>query len=498
MLSWTLVAPRSTAYYPSRVRLLDVGTVTTLMSRARPAVTAEGDRLDPRRALPSVNALLELPQIRQLLERGPRAAVVNAVRAALDDARARTSAPADDDAWVEEIEYQLKRIVQPSLRPVINATGVVLHTNLGRAPLADAAVDAMTIIARGYSNLEYDLDAGTRGSRYAHCAALLRELTGAEDALVVNNGAAALVLALNTVANGRGAVISRGELVEIGGSFRIPEIMERSGAQLVEVGTTNRTHVDDYRRALGGAAAAVILKVHRSNFALEGFVAEASVADLRPIAAELDVPIVHDLGSGLLIPLDAFGLAGEPTARDALFAGATLVTMSGDKLLGGPQAGIIIGERSMIAALRRNPLARSYRVDKLTLAALEATLALYRDPSRAMQEIPTLAMLGATVESLRRRAVALRDSLGELRDRVHVAESEASVGGGAFPTARIPSIALFVEADATNLERRLRLGEPAVIGRLTDGNLLLDLRSVPPRDDATLAAALRATLLAPT
>ena len=437
--------------------------------------------------------------MRELLARAPRVTVVNAVRAALDDARTRANVPSDDDAWVDEIEYQLERIVRPSLRPVINATGVVLHTNLGRAPLADAAVDAMTTIARGYSNLEYDLDAGTRGSRYAHCAALLRELTGAEDGLVVNNGAAALVLALNTLASGRGAVISRGELVEIGGSFRIPEIMERSGAQLVEVGTTNRTHVDDYRRALGGPAApAVILKVHRSNFALEGFVAEASVADLRPIAAELDVPIVHDLGSGLLIPLDAFGLTGEPTARDALFAGATLVTMSGDKLLGGPQAGIIVGEQSAIAALRRNPLARSYRVDKLTLAALEATLGLYRDPSRAMQEIPTLAMLGASVESLRRRAVALRDSLGELRDRVHVAESEASVGGGAFPTARIPSIALFVEADATNLERRLRLGEPAIIGRLTDGNLLLDLRSVPPRDDATLAAALRKTLLAPT
>ena len=467
------------------------------MSRARPAVTADGDRFDPRRALPSVNALLELPQMRQLLERAPRATLVNAIRAALDDARTRASVPSDDEAWLAEVAYQLTRIVRPSLRAVINATGVVLHTNLGRAPLADSAIDAMTAIARGYSNLEYDLDAGTRGSRYAHCASLLRELTGAEDALVVNNGAAALVLALNTIASGRGAVISRGELVEIGGSFRIPDIMERSGAELVEVGTTNRTHVDDYRRALGSSAApAVILKVHRSNFALEGFVAEATVAELRPIAAELDIPIVHDLGSGLLISLDAFGLAGEPTARDALLAGATLVTMSGDKLLGGPQAGSIVGERSLIAALRRNPLARSYRVDKLTLAALEATLALYRDPSRAMTDIPTLAMLGASVEALRGRAVALRDSLGEMGKLVHVAESEASVGGGAFPTARIPSIALMIDSDATELGRRLRLGEPAVIGRLTDARLLLDLRSVPPRDDSALATALRATLAA--
>ena len=473
----------------------DVGTASTLMSRARPALTADGDRLDPRRALPSVNALLELPQLRQVLERAPRATVVNAIRAALDDARTRASAPSDDDGWAVEVAYQLTRIVRPSLRPVINATGVVLHTNLGRAPLADVAIDAIMAIARGYSNLEYDLDAGARGSRYVHCASLLRELTGAEDALVVNNGAAALVLALNTIASGRGAVISRGELVEIGGSFRIPDIMERSGAQLVEVGTTNRTHVDDYRRALGATAApAVILKVHRSNFALEGFVAEASVADLRPIAAELDIPIIHDLGSGLLISLDAFGLSGEPTARDALLAGATLVTMSGDKLLGGPQAGIIVGERSLIAALRRNPLARSYRVDKLTLAALEATLALYRDPSRAMKEIPTLAMLGTTVDALRQRAVALRDSVGEWRELVEIIDSEASVGGGAFPTARIPSIALVIDTDATDLERRLRLGEPAVIGRLADGKLMLDLRSVPPRDDISLAAALRAAL----
>ena len=473
----------------------DVSAAIPLMSRARPAVTTDGAPFDPRRALPSVNALLELPQMRELLGRAPRATLVNAIRAALDDVRARPSFPSDDEAWLAEVAYQLTRIVRPSLRPVINATGVILHTNLGRAPLADSAIDAMTAIARGYSNLEYDLDAGTRGSRYAHCASLLRELTGAEDALVVNNGAAALVLALNTIASGRGAVISRGELVEIGGSFRIPDIMERSGAELVEIGTTNRTHVDDYRRALGSSAApAVILKVHRSNFALQGFVAEATVADLRPIAAELDIPIVHDLGSGLLISLDTFGLVGEPTARDALLAGATLVTMSGDKLLGGPQAGIIVGERSLIAALRRNPLARSYRVDKLTLAALEATLALYRDPSRAMTEIPTLAMLGTSVETLRRRAVALRDSLGEMRELVKVAESEASVGGGAFPTARIPSTSLMIDTDATELERRLRLGEPAVIGRLTDAKLLLDLRSVLPRDDSSLAAALRATL----
>ena len=452
------------------------------------------DRVDARRALPSVNALLELPGVEHLLERAPRVAVVDAVRAALESARTGELLASDDDGWVVAIERALEHAMRPSLRPVINATGVVLHTNLGRAPLAHAAIDAMTRIAGGYSNLEYDVDAGTRGSRYAHCASLLRELTGAEDALVVNNCAAALVLALNTLANGRGAVISRGELVEIGGSFRIPEIMERSGARLIEVGTTNRTHLDDYERALDDATAAVVMKVHRSNFTLEGFVAEASVSELRPVAAKARAPIIHDLGSGLLIPLDALGLTGEPTARDALRAGATIVTMSGDKLLGGPQAGIIVGERTTIAALRANPLARSYRVDKLTLAALEATLALYRDPERALREIPVLAMFSTSVEALRGRARGLRDALGALSSRASVVESEASVGGGAFPTARIPSIALAFGGDAAVLERRLRLGDPAVIGRVADEKLLIDLRTVRPGEDAALAAAIGAAL----
>jgi L-seryl-tRNA(Ser) seleniumtransferase len=450
---------------------------------------------DPRRALPSVNALLELPELAPLLARAPRAVVVAAARAVLEAARSNGPAPLNGATWAESVERELRRIVRPSLRPVINATGVVLHTNLGRAPLADAAIRAMSDMARGYSNLEYDIDAGERGSRYAHCAALLRELTGGEDALVVNNCAAALVLALNTLAKGRGAIISRGELIEIGGSFRIPEIMERSGAHLVEVGTTNRTHAEDYRRALGsGAAVGAVLKVHRSNFAIEGFVSEATVSELQPIAASVDIPILHDLGSGLLLPLDTIGLTGEPTARDALRAGATLVMMSGDKLLGGPQAGIVVGERQAIAALRRNPLARSYRVDKLTLAALEATLALYREPARAMREIPVLAMLGVPVDELRPRAQTIAESIAQSGARVRVVDSDASVGGGAFPTARIPSVALAFDNEVAPLESRLRLGEPAVIARVADGRLLVDLRSVQAREDDALIAALRAAL----
>ena len=458
-------------------------------------VPAPNDRLDPRRALPSVNALLELPAMRALLERAPRANVVEAVRAALETARNGDGAPRDEGAWIAAVERELTRLVRPSLRPVLNATGVVLHTNLGRAPLPEVAIEAIAAVARSYSNLEYDIESGSRGSRYVHCAALLRELTGAEDAVVVNNCAAALVLALNTFANGRGAIISRGEMVEIGGSFRIPEIMERSGAHLVEIGTTNRTHVDDYRRAFGkGDTVGAVLKVHRSNFAIEGFVAEASVAELKPVAASAGVPIIHDLGSGLLISLETVGLTGEPTAREALRAGATLVTMSGDKLLGGPQAGIIVGEREAIAALRRNPLARSYRVDKLTLAALEATLALYRDPARAMREIPVLAMLSTSVDQLRRRARTLIDMLGAFAGAAQVVDSEASVGGGAFPTAKIPSVAIEVSRDATSLESALRLGERTVIARVADGKVLLDLRTVLPHDDDALATALVAAL----
>src|SRR5256885_10380230 len=320
---------------------------------------------DPRRGLPSVNALLERDAIRALLARAPRSVVVNAVRATIDEARdGGGTVPRDDVEWAAAVSAALERAQRPSLRRVINATGVVLHTNLGRAPLAVVAIEAMQRAATGYTNLEYDVDTGQRGSRYSHCVALLRELTGADDALVVNNNAAALVLALNTVAVGRDVVISRGELVEIGGSFRIPDIMERSGARLVEVGTTNRTHASDYEAALNRNVGAV-MKVHRSNFAMEGFVAEVDARALSELCGKRDVPLVHDLGSGLLMLLDEIGLTGEPTAADAVRAGATLVTMSGDKLLGGPQAGIIVGAAEGGRQVRGNPILRGLPGDKL-------------------------------------------------------------------------------------------------------------------------------------
>ena len=450
---------------------------------------------DARRTLPSVSSLLESEAVRPLLDRAPRSVVVDAIRRTIDAARASpATAPADERGWATAVSSVVEATTRPSLRRVLNGTGVVLHTNLGRAPLAQAALDAIARVAAGFSNLEYDIERGERGSRYTHSTALLRELTGAEDALVVNNCAAGLVLALNTLAEGGDAIVSRGELIEIGGSFRIPEIMAKSGARLVEVGTTNRTHLDDYRRALDArsdARPAIIVKVHRSNFEVAGFVAEATSAELAALAADRRVPVLHDLGSGLLVPLDEFGLTGEPTARNAFAAGATVVTMSGDKLLGGPQAGLVLGTAAAIERIRKNPLTRSYRVDKLTLAALEATLALYRDPARARREIPVLRMLTADLDGLRQRAKRIRDALDVSGVRVEVIDGDASVGGGAFPTARIPSIALAVAGHADEIARRLRVGEPSVVARVAEARVVIDLRTILPTEDDELTIALR-------
>jgi len=443
---------------------------------------------DARRALPSVGALLESAGVRALLQTAPRVLVVDAVRAAVAEARTSAAVPSGDVEWTAAVAERLADASRPSLRRVVNATGIVLHTNLGRAPLADVALEAIAAIAGGYSNLEFDLDAGARGSRYVHCASLLRELTGAEDALVVNNCAAALVLALNTITDGRDAILSRGELVEIGGSFRVHEIMAKSGALLREVGATNRTHLADYERAIGPATG-VLLKVHRSNFALHGFIAEATVQELAPLAATHGLPILHDLGSGLLVSLDGIGLRGEPTARAALEAGATIVVMSGDKLLGGPQAGLIVGDARWLDAMRRNPLARSYRVDKLTLAALEATLALYRDPPRALREIPTLALLATPAAALRERAESLRLALQRDGIAGETVETTGSVGAGAFPDAALPGAAVALDGDAERWAARLRAGTPAVVGRVHDGRMHLDLRAVIAHELPDLARA---------
>jgi L-seryl-tRNA(Ser) seleniumtransferase len=434
-----------------------------------------------------VSSLLEREEISVLLDEHPRAVVTDAIRVAIETVR---ETPASAPDWPALVRDALADVARPSLRRVINATGIILHTNLGRAPLAAAALEAIATTASGFSNLEYDLESGRRGSRHSHCVALLKRLTGADDAMVVNNGAAALVLALNTLARRKQALVSRGELVEIGGSFRIPEIMERSGVKLVEVGTTNRTHADDYRRAITAKTAAIV-KIHRSNFAVEGFVSEVGVPDIVFIAAEHGLPVIHDLGSGLLISLEKFGLTGEPTVREAMSAKPTLALMSGDKLLGGPQAGIILGDAKVIAKLRANPLARALRVDKLTLAALEATLRIYLDESRAITEIPALAMISATVEQLRRRANAIAAATGAA---VRVIDSESSVGAGAFPTAVLPSVALAIGEKVAVTEQRLRSGAVPVVGRISEDRLLIDLRGVQERDDADLTSALSAAL----
>ncbi|HUR92217.1 MAG TPA: L-seryl-tRNA(Sec) selenium transferase [Gemmatimonadaceae bacterium] len=447
-----------------------------------------------RRDLPGVGTLLESPELAHMLAAAPRQAVTNAVRAAI--ARVRTGSepqPVGAAGWSDLVISELGSITRPSLRPVINATGVVLHTNLGRAPLAAAAIRAVQETAAGFCNLEYDLETGERGSRYAHCVSLLRELTGCEDALIVNNCAAALILAVDTFARDRGVVISRGELVEIGGSFRIPDILRRGGARLVEVGTTNRTHLADYESAITTETGA-ILKVHRSNFSISGFTAEVSSDQLAALGKERGIPVVHDLGSGLLIALDDIGLRGEPTAAEALRSGSDIVVFSGDKMLGGPQAGIVLGKAGAINAMRSNPLARALRVDKLTISALGATLSLYRDPNEARREIPVLAMLSAPAESLRDRAAKVAAALEARGVACEVVASESPVGGGAFPSAVLQSSAVALRENAEIADERLRGSAPAVVGRAKDGRLLLDLRSVLPHEDELLVLTVGAAL----
>ncbi|MEN8375339.1 MAG: L-seryl-tRNA(Sec) selenium transferase [Gemmatimonadota bacterium] len=453
---------------------------------------------DPRRAIPAVDRLLDGPAFEPLLEDTPRDLVRSALRAIQDEVRAALGdgslAAAPSDAWyVTRARELIELETRPSLRPVINATGVVLHTNLGRAPLSARAAAAAYAASLGYTNLEYDLERGARGSRHVHAVRLLRELTGAEDAVVVNNNAAALVLALRALAGGGEVIVSRGELIEIGGSFRIPEVMEAGGARLVEVGTTNRTHERDYRAAIGPDTRALV-KVHRSNFRVSGFTAEVDVAALAALAREAGVPLIVDLGSGILSDPTPLGLPAEPTARQVVEAGADLVTMSGDKALGGPQAGIAVGRAALVEALRRDPLARAVRVGKLTLAALEATLAAHRDPRAARTLVPVLAMLSAPPEELARRAAALAAELTDAPADVEVVEGESAVGGGAFPEAALPTHLVAVApsgGSAAALEARLRAHDPPVIAMVRDDRVVLDLRTVPDGATGTLVDALR-------
>jgi len=442
---------------------------------------------DPRRRLPAVDALLALPDVTPLLAAQPRGVVVRAAREALDAARANGGeAPAE--GWGPVIAQRVRALAESRLGPVVNLTGVVLHTNLGRAPLAAAAVRAMTAVARGYSSLEYDLGKGARGSRQALCRNLLTELTGAESALVVNNAAGGLLLALGALARGADVAVSRGELVEVGGGFRIPEIMARSGARLMEIGSTNRTHKKDYEQAIAGGAR-LLLKVHRSNFQVTGFTAELEPADVAGLARAQGLSSLFDLGSGLLLDLTAWGLTGEPTVPQAVAAGFDLVVFSGDKLLGGPQAGILVGRRAAIEACQSDPVARAVRADKLTLAALEATLGLYRDPAVARAEIPVLRMLTENIAEIKRRAEALQS--GALVDGF------SEVGGGSFPGAKLPTVLVELSVPGVSpdaLLERLRAATPPVIARIERDRVVLDPRTLLPDQLETAIAAIRASL----
>jgi L-seryl-tRNA(Ser) seleniumtransferase len=449
---------------------------------------------DPRRRLPSVDRLLHQPAVQELLQIAPRGEVVAAVRESLDAARTRRAGPPEH--WEEDIRDRLARRTVAGLRAVLNATGVVLHTNLGRAPLADAAIQAVTSIAGGYSNLELDLSSGMRGSRSDHCRAPLQAATGAEDGLVVNNAAGALLLVLNALAEGQEVLISRGELIEIGGSFRIPDILGKSGARLREVGTTNRTHLEDYRRALGSSVAA-ILTVHRSNFEQRGFVASPQPEALAQLAREAGVPYIYDVGSGLIPDLSPWGLTGEPRVGDALAAGAGLVLFSGDKLLGGPQAGCIVGKRELVARCRENPVARAVRADKLTLAALAATLRLYEDLGTAIRSVPVLVMLTAPATELAARARRLA-SLCPPAVRAETIPGESAVGGGAFPTAALATTLVAIDAGPIGpdgLALRLRVGDPAVVARVAGGRVVLDPRTLPDETLPLVARAIEQALL---
>jgi len=512
------------------------------------------------RRLPAVDQLLQAPTVVAAAAGLPRPLVADAVRVAIDNARRAilAGAAAPEQAELEEAAAeQVRALRRKLLVPVINATGVVLHTNLGRAPLSAASLRAIEAVAAGYSNLEYEVDAGRRGSRHVHGEALLVHLTGAEAAMVVNNNAAAVLLVLSAVAQGREVIISRGEMIEIGGAFRIPEVMAQSGCILREVGTTNRTHLRDYEEAIGENTAA-ILKVHPSNYRVVGFTASVSTRELAALAHKRGLLLIEDLGSGVLVPTERYGLAHEPTVQETVAAGADLVTFSGDKLLGGPQAGIIVGRKELVERCRRHPLARAVRVDKLTLAALQATLQHYLDGT--VEQIPIYRMLACTADELRRRAESVRARVlerlaagrkaeagripaagagerspgaGELFD-IQVVSTVSTVGGGSLPGEGQPSAAVAVTFRAATapdavaraapapedaaaapaatagagrnsvpvsvdaLAAALRRQLPPIIGRIEDNALLLDLRAVDPGQDELLADGLARALEAMT
>lgn len=460
---------------------------------------------DPKsfRALPSVNEVVDSPALARWMEHLPRAVLVTAARDVLADCRremARTNGRPDTSLarLVGRVEEELEQSRRPALDEVINATGILIHTGLGRAPLSTRALQAIAQASAGYTALELDLATGERGRRVDAVRQRLCTLTGAETATVVNNNAAALLITLGTLAAGRQVIVSRGELIEIGGSFRLPDVMAASGAHLREVGTTNKTRIADYASAVNEQTGA-ILKVHPSNYRIAGFTHSASVEELVALGKKHELPVIHDIGSGALFAMADVGLGDEPVARDSIDAGVDLVLFSGDKLLGGPQAGILVGRRRYVELIERNPLMRALRVDKLTLAALAATLAALAHPEQAARELPLWTMITAPLDELKRRAETIA---GELRSRASGASAEvvsttAYVGGGSLPNQGLESVAIAVKTEkfsGEELARRLRAATPAVVARLQGGCFMVDLRAVLPRQDESLTAVLAAAL----
>ena len=445
------------------------------------------------RSIPSVDQLLKEQSILDWVEAFGRPLTLRAIRDTLDEVRADYSEDTpvpEQAALVERVRRKLTDWTESSLRPVINASGVILHTNLGRAPLSRSALQAIEEISSGYSNLEYDLDKGHRGSRTVHAEALLKRITGAQAALVVNNNAAAVLLTLSALARRRSVVIGRSQLVEIGGGFRIPDVMKQSGARLAEVGTTNRVHLSDYERALAERPAALIMRAHRSNFQIVGFTSEPKLEEIVGVAHRADIPVVDDLGSGSLLDTTRFGLGHEPMVQESLSAGADLVCFSGDKLLGGPQAGIIIGRTDLVSNLKKHPLARAIRADKTCLAALSATLLHYLK-DEAEREIPIWRMISTPVQRIKERAEQWKLNLGQ----GEVISGQSTVGGGSLPGETLPTFLLSLSVPSTNRSlAQLRLAHIPVIGRAQEDLLLLDPRTVLPEQDAQLLTVLKVIL----
>jgi L-seryl-tRNA(Ser) seleniumtransferase len=460
------------------------------------------DKKNSFQSIPSVDRLLNTPFLAEILPNYPRGLVLKAVHQVLEGIRDAIKSghgfeePLSLDRVSHLVAEKLALLNQPSLKPLVNATGVVVHTNLGRSILAERVLAKFKPLAGSYSNLEYDLQRGERGSRYSHVEGILKEITGAEAGTVVNNNAAAVLVALDTLARGREVVVSRGQLVEIGGSFRIPEVMKRGGAIMVEVGTTNKTHLRDYEEVIGPDTA-LLLKVHKSNYHLIGFTEDVDTVEMVTLAHKHGIAVMEDLGSGSFVDFSKYGLVKEPTVQDVLGQGVDLVTFSGDKLLGGPQAGIILGRKPLVEAIRKNQLSRALRIDKLTLLALEETLRIYRDESSAIKEIPTLQMILAPYDQLKRKAGRLRRMIGKLDSpnfSLQLADGTSKVGGGALPLLVIPTCLLALvpgRLSANTIEQKLRGYDPPIISRVEKDQVLLDVRTVQDSELRILAGAIK-------